>query len=104
MPMTPEEFAAKFPPSIPPFSDETAMSCTDAALKTYRIVKVVRQTNARTYQIVDEAGTLFKACSDKDALNILLYNVMDEAYCLRLERLDAKPGYASNWTLVKSTC
>lgn len=94
LPMTPEEFAAKFP-------ETQKLFCTDAELKTYRFVKVPRQTNAG---YVETPTPPFKACSDQDAWKILLYTVMDEAWCVRLERLDAKPGYVSQWVKLGNNC
>lgn len=118
LPMTPEEFDAKFPKTVPVFDDSVAMTCTDAYLKTYRFVIVrkgyVREVNAVMAcppgqvrlgkRCVFAYTPPFKACSDADALQLLLYTIMDEAYCLRLERLDAKPGYVSTWTPVSSNC
>lgn len=106
------------PPGKDPFGSETKMTCTDAALKTYRFVTVpkgyVREVNAVMAcppgqvrlgkRCVFAYTPPFKACSDADALQLLLYTIMDEAYCLRLERLDAKPGYVSTWTPVSSNC
>lgn len=87
---TPPEFDNRFPPSKP--------ICTDAGLKTYRTVGMF--PNGKY------PSALFKACSDQDAWNIAVpawQQNKNLGFCLLLERLDAKPGYVSAWTVVKST-
>ena len=70
------------PPGKDPFGSETKMTCTDAALKTYRFI-----INNRYF-------ASFKACSDQDAWAVI---VPLPGMNIKLQRLEAKPGYVSQW-------
>lgn len=64
--------------------------------------KLTHYLMAGKIDILDEFGLrYFKACSDADVLAMLKFAFFDEAYCTKIERLDAEPGYVSSWTLVK---
>lgn len=79
-------YSRQSPQRAPPQAQPVGYSisiCTDAELKTYRFVKVPRQTNAGI-EYMETPTPPFKACSDQDAWKILLYSVMDEAWCVRL--------------------
>lgn len=98
MPYASQQYPVRQPGPNAPFDVRGAVPCTDASLKTYRTIGVFPDGKY--------SSALFKACSDQDAWSIAVpawQQNKNLGFCLLLERLDAKPGYVSAWTLVKQS-
>lgn len=112
---------------VPGLYRDAVLDYGDPPLQTYRIVtcswlekspgfdmsKLVDPLPANFFQTTCKAGPSFKSAVDSAVMPGIFVDAPPGAtivypfvtkYCYRLERLDAKPGYVSAWTVVKNTC